>query len=253
MANAASAALIGYYGLNETPPSGDLLKGLTAVDSSGNGRDGTYAGEVGPKTIPSVNAGLYGTAMSLDSSTGQTGYVDLVPFSDLTQTGAFTYAAWLNPAATQLANPTVIGNLQSSSRGYDLRIAASGSNWSLKLTAGASPAVTSTLATISSGVWTHVAVTKDTSNNIQFYVNGSLVDSGTIGLTSATAPSDYYIGAGQSGTAYFAGGIDEVRIYNEVLSGSAIAGLAVVPEPTSILLMGVGSLGLIGYRLRKRN
>lgn len=242
--NAASAALIGYYGLNEPDP----LLNTTAVDSSPSAQNGTYLSEAtGPTSIPSANADLYGTAVRFDSTMGHTSYVDIPSFTGLTDTGAFTYAAWINPDSTQLANPTIIGNLNSNHRGYDFRIAlptdGDGSVWNLKLNQpnGLSlPTSYVTTATIPSGVWTHVAVTKDVNDSggvgtntstINFYVNGSLVESSTIGLTESTLATHYYIGAGRSGTQYFGGGIDEVRIYDEVLSDSAIAALAALPTP----------------------
>src|SRR5689334_20908750 len=131
MANAASAALIGYYGLNEA----DVLKGKTAADSSPSVQNGVYvATGAGPTSIASVNTGLYGTAVHFDSAVSKD-YVDMTPFTGLTQTGAFTYAAWVNPDSTQLAAPTIIGNINSNLRGYDLRIASAGSgNWNLRLT-----------------------------------------------------------------------------------------------------------------------
>ena len=243
MANVSSAALIGYYGLNET----GSLKGNTAADSSGSGQNGKYAAAgTGPVSIASANAGLYGTAVHFDSTAGHTDYADMTPFNGLTQTGAFTYAAWINPDSTQLATPTIIGNLNSNLRGYDFRIVSAGSgNWNLRLTnPSGAPTTFTTIATIPSGTWTHVAVTKDVDgsggvglSNIQFYVNGIAVDSGTIGLTGATNQAQLYIAAGRSGSQYFGGGVDEVRIYNEVLTGSAIADLAVVPEPATLLLV----------------
>jgi hypothetical protein len=256
MANTAPAALIAYYGLNETDP----LKGKTAADSSGNGFNGTYSSAgTGPTSIASVNAGLYGTAVHLNSTAGNTDYVNIPTLNGLTQTGAFTYAAWINPDSTQLASPTIIGNLNSNLRGYDLRIVPSGTNWNLRLT---SPSGTITSVTgstiIPSGVWTHVAVTKDANgsggtdlSNVQFYVNGSPVDSGTIGLTGATAAVNYFIGAGRSGTQYYGGGVDEVRIYNEVLDATAIAGLAAVPEPTGLFLMLSSIVGALVIRRRR--
>jgi hypothetical protein len=241
MANVASATLVGYYGLNEPDP----LLGTTAVDSSPSAQNGTYLGEATPTSIASVNAGLYGTAVHFDSTTGNTSYVDIPSFTGLTDTGAFTYAAWINPDATQRANPNIFGNLNINQRGYDFRIAlptgGDGSVWNLKLNqpnGAALPTSYVTTATIPSGVWTHVAVTKDVNDsggvgtnlsNIQFYVNGSLVESSTIGLTGAILATHYYIGAGRSATQYFGGGIDEVRIYDEVLDGTAIAGLAALP------------------------
>src|SRR5688572_26507826 len=77
MANAASAALFGYYGLNET----GTLVGQQAADSSPSALNpGTYIATVGPgpTSIASVNAGLYGTAVHFDSASSQY-YIEIFP------------------------------------------------------------------------------------------------------------------------------------------------------------------------------
>lgn len=245
MANVASATLVGYYGLNETDTS---LNSVVADSSPDHLNPGKYLGEVAPTSIPSVNAASYGTAVHFTSTSLNTSYADLAPFiNGIAQNSAFTYTAWINPDAVQRANPTIIGNLNSNQRGYDLRIAlptdGDGSVWNLKLNQpiGTSlPISYVTTATIPSGAWTHVAVTKDVNDSgsggagsntsaVKFYVNGILVESTDIGQTGPLTPDHYYIGAGRSTTAYFSGGIDEVRIYDEVLNATAIAALAALP------------------------
>lgn len=250
-ANAASAASIAYYGLNET----GTLKGQTATDASGAGQNGTYAAAgTGPTSIASVNP-MYGTAVHFDSAVSKD-YVNIPAFSGLTQAGALTYALWVNPDATQLSSPTLIGNASSNTRGFDFRVVASSGAFKLQLVDPAANVLSTT--TIPAGVWSHVAVTKDIDGsggaglaNYQFYINGNPIESGTI-ATGGSDPTALELAASRSSGSYFGGGLDEVHIYNEVLSGSAIAGLAVVPEPNAILLMGLGALGLAGYGWRKR-
>jgi len=258
MANVASAGLIAYYGLNETDPV--TLKDKPAADSSGSNFNGTYRSAVagaGATSIASAEPSRYGAAVHLDSAVNKD-WVEVTPFSGLNQDGAFTYAAWLNPDSTQLTSPTVIGNLRDDQRGYDLRIVPSGSGWSLRLSNPTGiPTTFTTVATIPSGVWTHVAVTKDVNgsggtdlSNVQFYVNGSPIDSGTIGRTGVTSQSTFYIGVGRSANQYYGGGIDEVRVYNEVLDATTIAGLAAVPEPASLLLLLSSMVGAVVIRRR---
>ena len=100
--------------------------------------------------------------------------------------------------------------------------------------------------------WYHVAVTDD-AGLITIYVDGQegYSSASSYGIPSAidapihigvTNPSDRY---------FFNGVIDEVRIYNRVLSGTEIEKLAVIPAPSALIL---GSIGITfsNWLLRKR-
>ena len=82
-------------------------------------------------------------------------------------------------------------------------------------------------------MWNHVAVTWDgspTANNVHIYVNGiestyQLSTSG-FGTRATDTISKLYIGNNQSNTSGWAGNIDQVRIYNQILSIQEINALA---------------------------
>ncbi|MCW1916665.1 glycosyl hydrolase [Luteolibacter sp. GHJ8] len=88
------------------------------------------------------------------------------------------------------------------------------------------------------GEWSHVAVTL--SGDIgTLYVNGAVADTRPILLNPADfSPSLNYIGKSQWPDPYFAGIVDDFRIYNRSLSGSEVRSLAiplpavVVPDPS---------------------
>src|SRR5690606_1107624 len=72
--------------------------------------------------------------------------------------------------------------------------------------------------TLKSGQWYHLACTYN-GTLLRYYINGVLSGSATVGApTSDSRP--VYIGARShvSGTGYFDGAIDDVRIYNRALS-----------------------------------
>lgn len=78
--------------------------------------------------------------------------------------------------------------------------------------------------------WAHVVVTYDrssTSNDPVIYVNG--VSQSVTELTTPTGTADsevsFNVSIGYDGYAYAMGAIDDVRIYNRVLSAAEIAGL----------------------------
>jgi hypothetical protein len=255
LANSASAALIAYYAMDEAVnPS----LGTTVVDSSGasinrNATMNTDAPGVGTGAIvgePPANGGLY--SYTFNSQATNKNFFNTPSYTAanafFTRDIPLTYAVWLKPTATQLSNATVIG---ITGNGYDFQLAPAGSNWALKLQGFNAPApgLTSIVATIPSDVWSHVAITKgDTTSGsgaVNFYVNGALVESGMIGRPSGSPSSGqvrqlYFASSGVLVDRYYQGGMDELRIYNEALDASTIAGLAAVPEPESATLVMVG-------------
>ncbi|YCM42964.1 LamG-like jellyroll fold domain-containing protein [Verrucomicrobiaceae bacterium 227] len=103
--------------------------------------------------------------------------------------------------------------------------------------------------------WVHLAATVDSTAGVTFYLNGAVT--GTNGNTA-----DNFTGTGNNGLddpyaigrsygngqeQWFPGSLDEVRVYDNVLTSTEIAAL-VVPEPSSALL---GFLGM-GLVLRRR-
>ena len=76
-------------------------------------------------------------------------------------------------------------------------------------------------AVISNGSWYHVAATYD-GNYQKIYINGTMVKtSSDLATVLPSGTSNYYIGL--STAAYFAGRIDEVRIWNDVRTAAEIA------------------------------
>jgi len=107
---------------------------------------------------------------------------------------------------------------------------------------------------VNTGAWTHVAATWDNSGSMNLYINGLLEASYSIASFDLRDPTNqFFVGMDLSGAAY-TGSLDEIRIYDSVLSGSQIAGLATfaaVPEPSTFMLIGLGVLSL-GLARRRR-
>jgi hypothetical protein len=260
------ATLLVYCPMDETTnPS----VGLTVANTSGIAANGVMLSDnLGSGAIvgaPSVNAGLYGTAYDFASQATEKNYVDLNNGTTnlFTRDAALTYTMWLKPTTTQLdSTNTVIG---TPGNGFEFKIVSSGSNWALNLVCTNAPTstLTSSIATIPSDAWTHVAITKDINGsggtnlaNVNFYINGVLQESGTIGRSSGTPSSGVvrrlFFAADGVVANYYQGGMDEVHVYNEVLDASAIANLAVVPEPSAGMLLACGTIGLGCASFRRR-
>lgn len=91
------------------------------------------------------------------------------------------------------------------------------------------------------GVWHHVAWTNDSAGNQMIYLDGDRID--VIPALQGGVPfdlnRDITIG-GPRGFNRFEGGIDDVRIYDELLDASTIATLSrPIPEPSSLLSLGI--------------
>ena len=82
-------------------------------------------------------------------------------------------------------------------------------------------------STINTGSWTHVACTRNNSTGLmQVYIDGALENSITGPTGPRTATSSLYIGPNFIGGIGFVGQMDQLRIYNTVLSPSDIFNLS---------------------------
>ncbi|MEO9532200.1 MAG: LamG-like jellyroll fold domain-containing protein [Crocinitomicaceae bacterium] len=129
-----------------------------------------------------------------------------------------TVEAWIKAESTA-GLPTILGNYDSGSMQYLLRI-----DGGLPTFWVGTPGFTSCSATtsISTGVWTHISGTYDGSN-IRIYVNGVLEN--TVAKTGVFAANSNSFKIGNSaiaGSEEFDGVIDDVRIWNCVKSDAAI-------------------------------
>lgn len=127
------------------------------------------------------------------------------------------------------------------------------------------------------GEWSHVVATWDGSA-ARLYVNGLLADDTNSGLGgyNASTAAIMAVGGLSNGESPFRGGlIDEVAFYGSALSGGqilnhfnlalndpgayqgavreagALLQLTNIPEPTGMLLLGIGGLALLGRRTRR--
>ena len=197
-----------------------------ATDSSGNGNNGTLTGN------PPFVAGRVGNlAVSLN---GTNQYVT-VPISVRTN---FTIAFWVDTTATSTGAvwTTGLGMISADVPGVanDFGISLI-TNGAVGFGVGNPNTTLTSVASINNGQWRHVAVTRDSaSGSMTTYIDGAL-DSTITGPTGArTAPTAIRIGGILSGGGFFPGKIDEVRIYNAVLSSNEIAVLANPVAPPSI-------------------
>lgn len=158
-----------------------------------------------------------------------------------------TVAAWVKSDGTNWSDAGI------ATRGYNWRLFVSGSAngtiQAMDTDPGGSKARGS--VNINDGLWHHVAGVYDGTEYI-LYVDG-IQDGDAVlaaGLIAQTTSHKFNIGAFEkSGTVskFYDGFIDEVKVFDEALSPAAVREL--VPEPTTIALLGLGGLML---RRRKK-
>jgi len=186
----------------------DEGEGTTAVDSSGNGNNGTIIGA-------NWTTGKIGSALNFD---GIDDYVDCGNDTSLNITGAITVEAWVNMTS-------ITANIQNYivskiGTGYwFLGYKTDTKYWRIILYDGTNYLQSSWYDTSPTNKWLHIVSVFDGVDTTQLYVNGIKKDedSGTMGDYSAAATSLSISTAGN-----FNGIIDEVRIYNRALSAEEI-------------------------------
>lgn len=147
-----------------------------------------------------------------------------VPNSSTTNiTGSFSIEAWVNPASLSGASKGIIskgGTLGTSLR-YAIRL---NSNGRISLFTNGASRLTSRVSTpLTVSNWTHIAGTYNSSTgDFRIYING-LLDTNAI-IASAvpqTNTDSLFIGISGASTP-FNGQLDEVRLWNRVLSSAEV-------------------------------
>jgi hypothetical protein len=216
-----------------TPPSArvhlkfDEAGGTTAVDSTGNGWNGTL------QNGATWTAGYSNNAVNLSSNSSQ--YVSL-PSGVMTNITDFTIAAWIN--LSSVANWNRIFDFGTGTSVY-MFLSPRSSSGAIRyaITTGSSAGEQQINGTspLPIGGWHHVAVTQSGMTGI-LYVDGVAVgtnSSMTLNPSNLGNTTQNYIGRSQWADPYLNGRVDEFRIYRGVLAVGEIAVLASALRPPS--------------------
>lgn len=207
-----SNGLIGYWKLDET--SG------TIYDSSPLGNNGTNTG-----------GGTMGAPGVLDKSyiADTNEYVSLTTPNGLDVTGDVTVSAWIKPSTTSNDGKIFSNYTQPSWLGYKLGI-FSNNKIEFEIGDGSSATVNRSASggqTLEPNKWYHVVgMYSDSGDFLRTYVNGVLDRSITTTKVMSANNGTAYIGKdAPTQTRYFQGNIDDVRVYNRILSDTEIMNL----------------------------
>lgn len=172
---------------------------------------------------------------------GVVDYVDVEDNLDL-NTSTFTISAWIK-RDTGTTNASIVSKRNAANtEGYDFRINASG-RFEFTINGGAAT-ITSSVA-IPENEWHQVAIIYN-SGNATLYIDG-VADTSASSLPAPTATTQSFLIAAADGftpntTAFFAGNIDEVRVWDTALNvdqlryimNQEIIDSTVLPTPTLI-------------------
>jgi hypothetical protein len=220
-ATVAQGALVGYWPFDDG-------QGTTVKDASGNGHDGTI---VGTATWVSGAPGFRWGLQFDGSSTAITcGTVSADTFSK-----KMSIAVWVKFLAGGAAQYQGIVAVRNTNDDQLVSLECSRSavtSTTASLQFGSSGKSAYGLATLTAGTWTHIVVTVDASTGTAattLIVNGGTPAAKTgPDFGTATAPL-IRIGSSETGSNQFCGVLDDVRIYNSILTQADVGGIMYPP------------------------
>lgn len=204
--NPASTGLVGAYAFNEGT-------GTIAGDSSGTGNGGTLSNAAW------TTAGVFGSALSFN---GSNAWVSIADSASLDLTTSMTLEAWVRPTSITLDWRTILLKERPSGLAYALYAADGGSRPpAAYVSVVGSDAAAVAPTPLALNTWSHVAMTYNGAT-LRLYINGELVGSRATTGSAAVSASALRIGGNAVWGEWFSGSIDEVRIYNRMLSQAEI-------------------------------
>jgi len=205
LTSTTKAELVGWWRFDEG-------SGTIANDSSGNGNTGTFNGD------PQWVAGYFGGALEFD---GSDDWLDCGsnPSLDLT---TWTITFWLKVNENKNYNGFIIkGN--DAAENYEVLGFADGSfHFPIQHTDGSRTYINTAAGIIVPDEWAHFAYSYDAAQGRRFYKNGSLIFEDTESGTPQASTTSLAIGNEQPLSRYVNGAMDDIRIYNHVLSESEL-------------------------------
>jgi Concanavalin A-like lectin/glucanases superfamily len=190
------------YGFNDAA-------GAIATDTSGHNLHGTVSGA-------QWTTGRFGGGLRFN---GTSDWVTIADSSWLALTTQMTLEAWVYPTAAG-GWRTIL--MKQSPGWYTFALYSDGSIGPGVRVMAQSDGHASSAAALPLNAWSHLAATYDGSM-LRLFVNGAQVASTAYTGSLSTSTSPLRIGGNSGFGEYFAGVIDEVRVYGRVLTPAEIA------------------------------
>jgi hypothetical protein len=212
----------------------DLSSGLVAwyhMDGNANSSVGTgHDLTVNGATLTTDRFGNANSAYHFNGNSTLNGSLNTNGFSGI------TISAWVN--TTQASSYGVILQGSSSFVFYMNRFTAGHYMAAFDANTSNNASYDESTTNVATGKWLFIAASND-GTTTRVYVNGNLEKSYSENL--AVSNGQLYIGGTNGGTNMFTGTVDEVRIYNRMLSDEEMAALYVADCPDNI------NLGLVAW------
>lgn len=151
---------------------------------------------------------------------------------------SFTVSAWVR-LSTKTVNRTVVSQDGAAASAYNLEYAVGCDCWRFSINQRdvAAPTVTAAAAPAGAAlnVWTHLLGTYDSvGKTVKLYINGKLITTTAVPVTMWNATGAVAIGRGRlnsASTAYWAGLVDDVRVWNRAVVAGDAKGLFYPASP----------------------
>jgi glucose/arabinose dehydrogenase len=189
----------------------DAGSGSTLADVSGKNHPGTISGA-------SWNAaGKTGGALSFD---GVNDSVSIADANDLDLTTGMTVEAWLRPSALGNAWRMVALKENAGAMTYALYASTDTGRPTGQANVGGERDARAATA-LPTATWSHLAVTYD-GTTVRLYVNGTQAATRTAGGAMSVSTRPLKIGGNAVWGEWYAGLLDDVRVYNRALTATEI-------------------------------
>jgi fibronectin type 3 domain-containing protein len=204
VSNTATPGLVASFGFNEG-------SGTTVFDSSGSNNNGTLTSATWTAT------GKFGSALSFN---GTSSWVTVSDAASLDLTNGLTLEAWVNPTALSGWRTAL---LKESAGGLSYSLYANDNTPNPAVTVSIGGGDRSAVGTsqVPLNTWTHLAATYDGAQ-LRLYMNGVQVGSRAQTGNMAVSAGALRVGGNAVWGEFFAGLIDEVRVYNRALTAAEI-------------------------------
>lgn len=214
----------------------DLQKGLMGWwKLDGNGKDATPYANNGTVSATSTTdrRGKAAGAMAFNGSNQQ---VQIANSSSVNVTGDITVSAWVYHTSASA------GAIMHKDGQYTLYLSGNQLTWADSTVW--SYATFGYHGNVPLNTWSHIVATKQGST-VTIYLNGAVVISKAFGGTIAGNTNPLYLGSYAGSQSFFAGSLDDERLYNRALSTDEVQALYATYDGG--LRAGSGQEGLVGW------